>query len=209
MTRHYRKNEVIHPFPRWSGFTAYSPTLPQFYENTYSQEQTIKTICKEINKMIRFLNCIIDTLNHNYEEYLELLEKCEELLERVEKLIIEIKELEERLLKEWSEFQAEIRKEMADFKQEIRQAFRELERRIEIWFQELEKDLRNYIHEEIERIKKELEEWVKVWIQEWVEEQCKPGGFIYELIVEKVEELFADIVYASDEEIDALFDDWQ
>lgn len=58
---------MITPFPHYGAFTAYTPTLPKFYWNVYSQEQRIHDICAEMSKLICFIDSIVDTVNEQYE----------------------------------------------------------------------------------------------------------------------------------------------
>lgn len=57
---------IIYPFPHYSSFTNYTPTIPSFYWDTYSQEQRIKALCKEYAKLVAFTDSMVDTVNAQY-----------------------------------------------------------------------------------------------------------------------------------------------
>lgn len=46
----------------YGSFTAYTPTLPQFYWDVYSSEQRIKSICLEIDKLSEYANYLAEKL---------------------------------------------------------------------------------------------------------------------------------------------------
>ena len=54
-------------FKRYNSLTAYTPTIPNFYQNAYSQEQIIKTLCKEIQQIIDYNNEQTQRINLNSE----------------------------------------------------------------------------------------------------------------------------------------------
>lgn len=58
---------IIYPFPRYWNFTEFTPTVPSFYWDTYSQEERIKALCKEYAKLIAYTDAMADTVNSQYE----------------------------------------------------------------------------------------------------------------------------------------------
>ena len=56
------------PIPPYSGFTAFTPTIPKFYWDVYSQEERIKAICMEAHKIITYCDANADAVNANMEE---------------------------------------------------------------------------------------------------------------------------------------------
>lgn len=57
---------VINPFPYYSAFT-YTPTVPTLYWDVYSQEERIKALCCEYDKLIHFVDAQVDTINAQYQ----------------------------------------------------------------------------------------------------------------------------------------------
>lgn len=62
-------NPIV-PFRAWTDFT---PTVPQFYWDVYSQEQRIKHICMELHKLVEYANmlCVDINLTHDAVNKLE------------------------------------------------------------------------------------------------------------------------------------------
>lgn len=52
----------------YCGFTAFTPTLPQFYWDVYSAEQRIKHICYEIDKLVNYANMLGRNINVTHDE---------------------------------------------------------------------------------------------------------------------------------------------
>lgn len=60
---------AIVPYRAWTDFT---PTVPQFYWDVYSQEQRIKHICMELHKLVEYSNTLCLDLNLTHEAINEL-----------------------------------------------------------------------------------------------------------------------------------------
>lgn len=70
--------------PAYAGFTAFTPTIPKFYWDVYSQEERIKAICCEIQKCIKYVemmgvevNACIDDVEQLAREFNEFVEDFE------------------------------------------------------------------------------------------------------------------------------------
>lgn len=64
-------------FPPYAGFTDYTPTIPKLYWNVYSQEQRYHAICKELHKLICYVDAVGDVTNENAEAIAELIAEFE------------------------------------------------------------------------------------------------------------------------------------
>lgn len=238
-----KNGHILKPFPKYSNFTQFTPELPKFYWDVYSQEERLKAICFEINKLIEFLDSIVDTINAQYaemeeleQELRELAERCQELLNRVEEIIAGLEEWKHQMEEEWAEFREEITQELADFEERLNQEWKAYKDAIEEWkeqtledlnvfrqeivedFAQLERELRNAFATWKEQTKTELQQYIvtkvaeeleraKQEIQQWIIEQTQPGGVIYTLISTRVEELFRELIFATNSEVDNLFDE--
>lgn len=65
---------IITPLPLYGAFTAFTPTIPKFYWDVYSQEERIKCICGEITKIIAYMEANARQTNANTREIEELKE---------------------------------------------------------------------------------------------------------------------------------------
>lgn len=59
-------------FPLYNAFTNFTPVIPKFYWDVYSQEERIKAICKELDKICAYANALGIQLNVNTKEVEEL-----------------------------------------------------------------------------------------------------------------------------------------
>lgn len=71
---------AIYPFPRFRDFTQWTPTIPAFYWDVYSQEERIKALCREYAKLIAFTDSMVDTVNAQYDIVRTLQEEFPELV---------------------------------------------------------------------------------------------------------------------------------
>lgn len=58
-------------WPIYSGWTAFTPTIPKLYWDAYSQEQRIKMLCKNFSKAEQYLDYIAQMTNDWSGEYTE------------------------------------------------------------------------------------------------------------------------------------------
>lgn len=49
--------------PSYWGWTAYTPVIPKLYWDVYSQEERIKRLCKEYDKLTHYSSMIAETVN--------------------------------------------------------------------------------------------------------------------------------------------------
>ena len=67
-------------WPIYSGWTAFTPTIPKMYWNVYSQEQIIKQLCKNYDKCEQYLDAVAKLTNDWVGEYTdEVQAKLDEL----------------------------------------------------------------------------------------------------------------------------------
>lgn len=57
---------VYNPFPHYMGFTVSPPVIPKLYFDVYSEEQRIKALCSEYQKLMLFTDSLVDTVNEQY-----------------------------------------------------------------------------------------------------------------------------------------------
>ena len=62
-------------FPIYSGWNKYTPVIPKLYWDAYSQEQIIKELCKNFDKLEHFINYMAELMNEWNIEFTEELEK--------------------------------------------------------------------------------------------------------------------------------------
>lgn len=72
----------INPWlPYFTGFSAYTPSVPKLYWNVKSQEQRILELCKQLHKLICYIDCVADHVNINHDDIEELEEQFEKFIE--------------------------------------------------------------------------------------------------------------------------------
>ena len=81
---------AINTLPLYAGFTAYTPTIPKFYLDVYSQEERIKAICMEICKIIAYAEATGAQVNANTED--------------IEKLATELANIKEDFADEFEDY---------------------------------------------------------------------------------------------------------
>lgn len=64
--------------PRWWAYTDYTPVIPKFYWDVYSQEERIKAICEYLWKTI----CFTENTAENYQAVQDALDKLETEFEK-------------------------------------------------------------------------------------------------------------------------------
>lgn len=71
-------------WPIYSGWTAFTPTIPKMYWNVYSQEQRIKDLCMNYDKCEQYLDFVAKLTNDWNGEYTE---EVQEMLDEFEALL--------------------------------------------------------------------------------------------------------------------------
>lgn len=64
--------------PLYQAFTQWTPVIPKMYWDVYSQEERIKAICKEIEKIVAYANTLGIQINTNTDEIEKLIKQFEE-----------------------------------------------------------------------------------------------------------------------------------
>lgn len=52
-----------HALPPYWGWTTYTPVIPKFYWDVYSQEQRIKHLCEEYDRLAHYASMLADEIN--------------------------------------------------------------------------------------------------------------------------------------------------
>lgn len=65
----------------YASYTAFTPTLPQFYWDVYSAEQRIKQICSEIDKLVNYANDLGIRVNVTHDDIEELKTQFKDFVE--------------------------------------------------------------------------------------------------------------------------------
>lgn len=90
--------------PSYWGWTQYTPVIPKLYWDVYSQEERIKRLCMEYDKLTHYSSMLADAINDidsNVNEAIANLEaKVTEQLEEQNKKIIEQLEEQNQAVKE-------------------------------------------------------------------------------------------------------------
>lgn len=67
--------------PLYQAFTSFTPVLPKFYWDVYSQEERIKAICQHIDKIIAYANAMGIQVNKNTDEIKKLIDEFDKFRE--------------------------------------------------------------------------------------------------------------------------------
>lgn len=76
--------------PYYAAFTDYTPTVPKFYWDVYSQEERIKKICEEIDKLSAYGDNMADKVNKAVKEIEQVVESVDEAVNAVESMKADI-----------------------------------------------------------------------------------------------------------------------
>lgn len=68
-------------FPYFNGFTEFTPTIPKLYWDVESQEQRILYLCKQLHKLICYIDFVGDKVNVNHDEIEELKAQFQKFIE--------------------------------------------------------------------------------------------------------------------------------
>ena len=71
-------------WPIYSGWTAFTPTIPKMYWNVYSQEERIKDLCCQYKKAEQYLDFVAQLTNDWVGEYTD---EVQTALDELEKLL--------------------------------------------------------------------------------------------------------------------------
>lgn len=71
-------NSIISRIPLFAAFTNYTPTVPKLYWDVYSQEERIKAICENLDKIVAYCNAMGIEINASADEIEKLLSEFEE-----------------------------------------------------------------------------------------------------------------------------------
>lgn len=71
-------------WPIYSGWTAFTPTIPKMYWNVYSQEERIKDLCCQYKKAEQYLDFVAQMTNDWVGEYTD---EVQAALDELEKLL--------------------------------------------------------------------------------------------------------------------------
>lgn len=74
-------NSIISRIPLFAAFTNYTPTVPKMYWDVYSQEERIKAICENIDKIVAYCNALGIEINTSVDEIERLAEEFEQFKE--------------------------------------------------------------------------------------------------------------------------------
>lgn len=70
-------------WPIYSGWTAFTPTIPKMYWNVYSQEERIKDLCCQYKKAEQYLDFVAQLTNDWVGEYTDEVQAALDELERL------------------------------------------------------------------------------------------------------------------------------
>ena len=68
-------------FPYFAGFTEFTPTIPKLYWDVESQEQRILVLCRQLHKLVCYIDYVGDRVNINHEEIEELKAQFQKFIE--------------------------------------------------------------------------------------------------------------------------------
>lgn len=71
---------ILNPFPTFAAFR-YSPTIPAIYWNVESPEQAFKQLALHYDKIVAYLDAMVDTINSQYQIVTSLQDELPSLVE--------------------------------------------------------------------------------------------------------------------------------
>lgn len=74
-------------FPIFSGWTQYTPVIPKQYWDVYSQEQRIKWLCMEWDRIREYLDRLVGQQNDNNKEMGDNIQKVAEQLDKLQAVV--------------------------------------------------------------------------------------------------------------------------
>lgn len=75
------KPDINRWFPYFAGFTEFTPTIPKMYFDVQSVEQRYYTLCKQLHKLICYVDFLGDKVNITKEEIDELKAQFQKFIE--------------------------------------------------------------------------------------------------------------------------------
>lgn len=90
----------MQPFiPPYNAFVASPPVIPKLYYDVYSQEERIKGLCKEIEKLRQYSNLLAETINGIENDVSQAIKDSQELVDKkLKDLESELKQLIEEVV---------------------------------------------------------------------------------------------------------------
>lgn len=76
--------------PLFSQWTAYTPVIPKFYWDVYSLEERFKYLCKEYDRITKYLDTVIDSINGNDEELQEQIDALQTQVDSIQKTLDDV-----------------------------------------------------------------------------------------------------------------------
>lgn len=67
--------------PLYTAFTQFTPVIPKFYWNVYSEEERYKVICKQLDKICAYANALGIQINYNTEQIEKLMKDFDDFKE--------------------------------------------------------------------------------------------------------------------------------
>lgn len=114
--------------PFYRAFTDYTPTIPKFYWDVYSQEERLKKLCWEYTKIIAYLDALckaFNELNDTIDSKLSDFEK--RVLEEVEQAI---QEAVDNINKMFDDYKAEVDTKISDMDTKLDEAIKSQDSKI-------------------------------------------------------------------------------
>lgn len=78
---HCHGKEIAPWMPYFAGFTEFTSTIPKLYWNVESQEQRILTLCKQLHKLICYIDCVAEHVNIDHNEIEKLKAQFQKFME--------------------------------------------------------------------------------------------------------------------------------
>lgn len=107
--------------PAFMGWTAYTPVIPKLYWDVYSQEERIKRLCMEYDKLMHYASHIAKELNDLSQEINDILQELQEKIDN--QLEEQNKKIEETL----ADFSQRIEDAIADLNEQMAEQNRRIE----------------------------------------------------------------------------------
>lgn len=124
--------------PSYWGWTAYTPVIPKLYWDVYSQEERIKRLCIENDKIIHYIDMVVQHINENDSNFQEqidnILDSVTQQLEEQNALITEQLEAQNlRIQQQFATQQAWVTEQNNKLRQYVDQKLQEFSESSTIW----------------------------------------------------------------------------
>lgn len=111
---------VIGSIPTFWGWTTYTPVIPKLYWDVYSQEERIKRLCVQYDKLCKYVSGIAALMNQLQDDVNDTLTEFEEKINK------QLAEQDEAIQQQLAAQDAKVTKQLNDMFEYIKQQFEDI-----------------------------------------------------------------------------------